>query len=150
MFIDIFERVCVKNVGRSDLLVRDMTARKAEEMVQPQARPYLRGSGGRAWKITNPTGEVVVALRPDNVCSVHGKRLRTDLVENGFSELAVAVPRNTMVRKLRDRRAGDQPFHMITYVWALDGATQQTIFTLSTTMDPDAPLHAIASVALLE
>lgn len=150
LFIDIFNRVCVKNIGRSDLLVKEMKLRKAEEMTPALAKPYLRGPEGRAWMMNNVVGEFVIALRPDNVCSVHAKRLRTDFVESGFSELAGVPPRDTTVKKLRDQRAGDQPFHMLTYVWALDGATQQTIFTLSTTMDPDAPLHAIASVALLE
>lgn len=150
LFIDIFNRVCVKSVGRSDLFLKELKSRNAQEMTPDLAKPYLRGPEGRAWTITNVVGEFVIAMRSDNACTVHAKRLRTDLVENRFSELVGVAPGGTMVKKLRDQRTGDHPFHMLTYVWTLEGSTQQTIFTLSTTMDPAAPLHAIASVALLE
>lgn len=151
-FIDMYAYTCVKNVGRPDLILKDMKTRKAEELPKTKASSYLRGGTGKAWSIRNIMGEFIVSMRDDGACSLEVKNFfaRSANVNTYFADLVEHLPPpGTKVTKLRDTKEGHN-LRMVSYGWAADESIQRIIFALNTRQEGGASMTAVAIVSLVE
>lgn len=152
-FIDMYARTCVKNVGRPDLILKEMKTRKAHQLTPDKARSYLQGFPGKVWSIKNVMGEFLVSLRDGGDCAIHINSLsaRTANVQTQFRNLIENDPPvGVNVTKLEERHLDSGSLHMITYAWAINDSIQRILFSLRVFQEAGKPMAGIVSAALVE
>ena len=148
--VDFYARVCAQNVGRPDLLAKAMAKLKGDPVPEAEIKRYVRGAG-QAWRVKNNLGDVVVSLRSDGLCAVHGRGVNALAVQERFEKLVrEATPSGVILTQLRKAPSKEASFRAVAFSWGKVGSVQQIVFNLMVHSNAEEPLQAMLSVALLD
>lgn len=85
--VDWFAESCVDHAGKNSALAEWASSRGLAPLPDKAAKAFLLDSPGRGWSATNRSGEYVIVIREDGLCTVFARRAESLSTRKYFLEI---------------------------------------------------------------
>jgi len=143
----LFARTCMQHFYAPEKLRSEMAAQPVLE--GKAAEFFLGGTKGTAWTVNEAGARYVVAFRDDNVCAVFAQRATVEEVARNFVANVSEAPAPLEAVERPGKGPSGANLSTVAYAWTRKRDKTELLFTLTTSVEENPTVQAMASVAVV-
>ncbi len=150
-FTPLFAETCMQHFY-SEANVRDrLMSANATPLSQADAAFFLDEFPGKAWGLSIANIKYVIAFRDDKICTVFAQSAPVKAVHQNFETMLNDAPKPLIAKKISNPKYATNGGAIKTTAlsWSEAAKPTEILFTLTTSTDSKANIHAMASMAVV-
>ncbi|GGD47406.1 NMCC_0638 family (lipo)protein [Pseudoxanthomonas indica] len=148
-FGQLFASTCMAHFYATDDLRKQMQGDGSEPMGAEDARYFLGGKPGTAWRVSLPSSRFVVSLLDTGMCAVFAESADAAAEQRSFARLVNIAPEPLVATALDYSSRSPKNATTHAYSWGRPQDKSELLFTLTTANDASGGIQAMASMALV-